>query len=373
MLSSPDMSRNKIPPHIEAKLLPSPDLSILEFLKFDLPIVKPNTTFTNPSEYFTNDPPTNTDVEEIRGLAIPPAAFVLVLAEKLGYGDVESIRCPHIGMIGDRFPPWTVRYWAEIIRIRDIRQTWMRAEDALQKLGRTQKGISSASASTIRKVYMMLGCVSWAGTIRGFSATVSTRILATYATRDWLTDEHESQMLDLLRQEIVHEGLGERIELPTIFFLPKLQEAFHDQDRYMTEKHYRWLRGYGQRFGTGVSEQLALLANINSDHWVALALDFKLDIIWYGDSMGNIIGDELREVLDWWIYLHTGRTFNYEHLPITRQRDGWSCGLLAWNALAVLLLKHHYALIDVSDVAEERLKVLIRVVTRHSDLVCSTF
>jgi hypothetical protein len=355
-----------IPPNFKDQILPKHDLSILEFLKFDLPPFKPTTPFTNPDQYFTPDMPNTTDLEEIRLLLTPPSSVIKALSEALQIDTsaAKSVKCPHISTINEqRFPLWIVQYWAELVKIREIRQKWVNAEMSLAWQTHPQKGVAAPHTALIRKVYDGLSCIAWAGTIRGFSASIGTHYLATYATRDWLTDEHESQMLDLLRYDVLREGSGEHAEIESIFFLSKLQDAYRDQENYGTHIRHRWIRGQGQALSTGTREQLVILANIGDNHWIALILDFKLSIIWYGDSLGKVISDELHDVMEWWTHLHTGRTFDHAQLGITRQRDGFSCGLLAWNALAVYLLKDQYSLINTADVAEERLKILLRVIS----------
>lgn len=116
---------------------------------------------------------------------------------------------------------------------------------------------------------------------------------------------------------------------------------------------------------TGIRDQLAFLVNVNHNHWVAIVLDFPKAVIWYGDSLGGKFNQNIMQVLDWWTHLHSGKTFIHKKLPITLQDDNHSCGLLAWNALATFLLHGKYMLMNASDVADERLAVLIRVVEHH--------
>jgi hypothetical protein len=94
-------------------------------------------------------------------------------------------------------------------------------------------------------------------------------------------------------------------------------------------------------------------------------MDFAQGTVFYGDSLGKKISDDLREVLDWWIHLHTGRLFDYRDLPIAHQQDGYSCGILAWHALVAFFFKGK--IIDPSCVAQERLKVLLRVAEKHHE------
>jgi hypothetical protein len=97
-------------------------------------------------------------------------------------------------------------------------------------------------------------------------------------------------------------------------------------------------------------------------------INFKLGTVFYGDSLGKGISIELQKILDWWIYLHTGQRFSYEWLPITFQRDGYSCGLLAWDALVSFLLKRD-ALITATKVGGAHLGVLLYVVKQHQEHV----
>ncbi|KAF8219178.1 hypothetical protein L208DRAFT_1342484, partial [Tricholoma matsutake] len=110
-----------------------------------------------------------------------------------------------------------------------------------------------------------------------------------------------------------------------------------------------------------------MCANLGGDHWVALILDFQQELIWYGDSLGNVISEEWRKMLDWWTHLHMGRQFDHEPLPITHQQDSFSCGLLAWNVLAVFLFKDRSTLINAGNVAEECLKLLLWVIGQHQE------
>ena len=172
-------------------------------------------------------------------------------------------------------------------------------------------------------------------------------------------------MLELLQQDVIQEGFSKSIEIQLVWFLPLLRKGYQDQDEFMTHTSYWWLRQQGQAFGTGAGEQLAFVGLVGGNHWVAVVIDFKEGTVYYGDSLGERISSALREILDWWIHLHTNGQFNHNNLPITLQQDGYSCGLLAWLSLVTFLLRGKYPLVDASKVAEEHLKVLICVVEMH--------
>jgi len=78
---------------------------------------------------------------------------------------------------------------------------------------------------------------------------------------------------------------------------------------------------------------------------------------------------ELKGALKQWTKKHTSINFTHNILPITHQIDSFSCGLLAWNALAHFFLPKHYTLIAPADVATGRLDVLLRICTQHQNEV----
>jgi hypothetical protein len=175
-------------------------------------------------------------------------------------------------------------------------------------------------------------------------------------------------MLDLLRCDLIREGLSQRVDVGSVWFLLKLKEGYRNQEEYTSHRSYQWIRGQGQALGTGARSQLALIGNIDGNHWISLVIDFVQGTVFYGDSLGKNINDSLREVLDWWTHLHTGRFFEYRKLPITHQQDGYSCGLLAWHALVAFFFKQKNSMVgNPSCVAQERLKILLRVAAKHHE------
>ena len=86
-------------------------------------------------------------------------------------------------------------------------------------------------------------------------------------------------------------------------------------------------------------------------------------------SLDEKISNDLREVLNWWTHQHISRRFDYRDLPITRQQDSYSCGLLGGLALVAFLSKGKETLVDPSCVVQGRLKVLRVAEKRHKDMV----
>ena len=110
-----------------------------------------------------------------------------------------------------------------------------------------------------------------------------------------------------------------------------------------------------------------VISNIRQNHWVAVVVDFECFQIHYGDSLGMVIDEELEDALTWWIYYHTGQYFTVSDLPITRQHDTYSCGILAWNGIMVHLFPKEYQLLNPATLIYERLHIFLRIANRHND------
>ncbi|KAJ6525012.1 hypothetical protein B0H19DRAFT_1340110 [Mycena capillaripes] len=86
-------------------------------------------------------------------------------------------------------------------------------------------------------------------------------------------------------------------------------------------------------------------------------------VVRYGDSFGSPILEELAAACDWWLGQHTFAEITRADLPIARQEDGFSCGMLVDNS--------HQHFVDPNipldaptHVANARLEVFNRIAAR---------
>lgn len=362
-----------IPESIAALILPNDTLSVAELLNFRLPIPR-STSFTDSDDYLTEETHNTEDLEEIRNLPSPPAAVVhaLILAlQETSAAAVTSSHCPRTA--GKRYPLWVITYWGEVLQIRVVLERWISADNGIRtQMERLDHDEPEAGKELWTACDAML-TLPWSGSISGFSAKIALHHLAAYFTEEWLSDEHENQMLDILRDDLRDRDhpLANSAHIETTNFIPILSDGFKNQEEYATGQHFRWLRDLGQSFATGVKETLGLIVNKDGNHWVTVVIDFVEETIWYGDSLATRMGKEVENVIDWWIFLHVGEYFQKKFLPITRQKDGYSCGLLAWNALRAYYLDED--LMKAGSVADGRLGVVGRILDRHNETVCINF
>jgi hypothetical protein len=368
----------RIPSPAVNYLLPDASLSVLEFLEFKLPVISSSKVLA-PAKFFSKLEPTITQTDLLCGIAMPSEETLAALgaacksAVKSG---AASVLCPHVPTPLEKcLPVWVIPYWTEAANLRrNWRSPWVKADDLLHRRQQFRRDQSvAASRSLIDEVYNNLASLPWAGTIRGFSDEEPVHKLATYATHNWLSTVHEHQMLDLLRVEIRLDPTRPRIIIKDTAFPHMLHAAYEQRDTgYCSDNRYfDPLREIGVDMGNGTHKELQYLMNLYNEHWVAVVLDFENLEILYGDSMGGEPSEDLKEILSWWTHIHSGRKFTYGELEITLQRDGFSCGLLAWNALAHRSLPHKHALIDAQEVDDARLKVMLKVIDRHNDRVRS--
>ncbi|KAG2748080.1 hypothetical protein P692DRAFT_20735450 [Suillus brevipes Sb2] len=222
------------------------------------------------------------------------------------------------------------------------------------------------------KIYNALTCISWSGTLDGFAVAEPVVELAVYATDDWLSDVHENQMLDLLRRRIQRQPQSQKIEIENIYFYGFLKKAYevHSSGEYKG-RYFARACETGDAMASGIGSCIGFLVNINENHWVAVVIDFKSSTIFYGDSIYTKPPTGFLAVLHWWTHHHTGQHFEEKSLIITHQTDSFSCGLLSFNALAHHILPSEYPLITASQVRIGRLKVMLDVIDRHLNQVCS--
>jgi hypothetical protein len=321
--------------------------------------------------FFSHHPPTVEDVGLISKIPVPSVETVKELQQACKDSDAHmlghhvSVLCPHASLGSDeRAPLWIIAYWTEVINLRATREPWVRAEVALRKRKKGDK----ETTTLIDETYLALSTLRWSGDIQGFDNMRPMNQLAKYATHQWLSDVHEDQMLDLLRQTLLLNPATHAIEVGNLDFMFYVERGYEQRDSgYAKMKYFARTRHLGELLSSGTRKSILLLKNLNNKHWVGLDLNFEESCIWYGDSLGEEAPPEVMRTVEWWTHYHSGRKFAYGKLDITAQLDGFSCGLLAYNALAHRANPGQYPLIPASAVDDARLEILLAVIKRHSD------
>ena len=109
---------SSLPQVIEAQVLPSPNLTIIELLQYDLPIEHPTFLPHQITDFFDKNMPNVTDPKIIRKIPTPPKEVMNSLQKHLANtikSSDMSIKCIHsVAAAGLTYPLWIVAYWAKV-------------------------------------------------------------------------------------------------------------------------------------------------------------------------------------------------------------------------------------------------------------------
>lgn len=364
-----------VPPMRYSHLLPSPELTIPALLKCQLPETSTTKASFDDNEadaagYFDNDPPNLFDVPAIIKIPRPPTAIVNRLASHIDPDICEleereiptpkSVRCAHLNQDRSvRLPLRVIALWQDLAAVEEARNGWEKVMTFLEK--------AEFIDDTAQPVLALLNQVVWSAKTAGFSPAGRTHIshLPALVRQYWLSDEQMNLSIEILGSEI-QKHRGARIEVQSTWLYAKLREVWPNNTMYASGKPFAWMRKRGKRMVSGGLEVIGLMINLDRRHWVAAVVNIPAQEILFGDSLGGKIPSQVRDVLKWWTKHHTGHDFAIGPLPIGAQKDGVSCALYAWNALASYLLPGiHRVLTNESDLLALRLYLLKRALEIH--------
>ena len=337
--------------------LPDHKLNIFSLLAFKLPTSAPATpSFIRPKKFISELPPNSENAHKITSLQMPPPNILSALQDLIKDPTVKSIQCPHEPSAGGRrFPTATVSYWTRVVAIQKVQTCWQHAVNNLQAR------IDRKNSDLLQAAVLSLSYTPWDDPVP-LNEVVSTQKLSAFLTTEWLADEHELLMLDLLKKDLEAEGQHYIFVEDTAFSL-LLKAANADQQNYPTKKHYQWLREKGEALANGEKTHLATIVNIDGSHWAAVVVNSQNKQIYFGDSFQHNMPNDLKQIFNWWLGYHMGSApFSYQSLPVPTQSDTFSCGILCWDGLRSFLLKSTPGPIGPTQAIDERIRVFLRLV-----------
>jgi hypothetical protein len=363
----------KIPDGPEKLSLPHKNLPVSSLIELQLPPQRKSTVFVDPTDYLSELSPTITTFN-VMEIAVPPSVVVKALGRVILLDpEIKSIMLPHSPAHRakeDRYPPWVATIWSLMERVREARTLWRTAVDRVKETIENSTA-SDAAVEHAKAAIQALDTLPWDSTIKGFTAGGSVDHLALWFTTDWLRTDHEDQMLELLASDL---GLsdGSTSCIQNTYFVKALAQAYSDPDSYRTHRRFGWLRRIGTSFATKNRIRLGTIANKTEDHWVTLAINVERQLVGYGDGFRGKVSSSLRQHLDWWLFEHLGLAFKWTDIPVAKQNDPHSCGILSYFNLAHWFDSERFPLPECTSasMAEERIKMFLRIVKRHEQKVC---
>ncbi|KAJ7917809.1 hypothetical protein B0H13DRAFT_2440292 [Mycena leptocephala] len=299
--------------------------------------------FADPTDYLSELPPTITTFN-VAEIVVPPLVVVKALGRIILLDpEIKSIVLVHSPAHrgkDDRYPPWLATIWSLMEGVREARTLWRTAVDQV-KATIENSTTSDAAVERATAAIQALGMLPWDGIIKGFKAGGSIDALALWFTTDWLRTDHEDQMLELLASDL---GLsdGSTSCIQNTYFVKSLAHAYSNPEAYRTDNRFGWLRRIGASFATKNRTRLGTIANKNENHWVTLAIDSEKKV-------------------------HLALVFKWTDIPVAKQNDPHSCGILSYFNLAHWFDSERFPLPECisASMAEERIKMFLQIVGRH--------
>ena len=82
----------------------------------------------------------------------------------------------------------------------------------------------------------------WTGNLTGFTNTIDIHQLSAFLTDEWLTDDHELIMLDILKQDLATANCSDNVFIENMAFLTLLTVACHNQQDYNSSQAKKWIQ-----------------------------------------------------------------------------------------------------------------------------------
>jgi Ulp1 family protease catalytic subunit len=358
-----------IPAAISNILLPSPRLSIIDFIQFPTPpknLSRLGHLSATPT-LFSDAPSAITDERNavaLRRIPRPSLDDIIECRKKLleagSTKKYQSIDYPISTTQTLKVPIWAFDYWEALERICEEKDLWLAVEKKLKKEG-------------AHEITDLLSTVPWNYSLPrslGFHVVE----LAKFCTDDWMGDVQMDQMVFVINNQL--QSTNQIVlDWPHTFLM--IRTYRYNRDTYFDKPTVLHTNGakiegknpthtkIGIYFSVNCSGDLPV-PNTMGNHWVGVVVDVVEKKILYVDPKKYPPPSELMLVLRWWLGQHVEGDFvvDTEVLACTWQNDDFSCGVWTLNAIAHHLCPRKFRLIQNSqDAIKERRTQIKQIVT----------
>ena len=189
-------ARNKIlsiPQHVKENL-PSPQLSIAEFIQQDLPPRSSAIDTTKVSKWFSNVAPIH-DITSLMTRPIPPQSVLDNLDKSLGqqwFDGAQSICDPWFNNGTECLPFWVLTLWKELARIVHAQVVWRKSEAWLNHEARR----GGDGAASMKKAITLLLSIGWDAPVLALGSSTTTTKFSKLLRTEWISDELINMMME---------------------------------------------------------------------------------------------------------------------------------------------------------------------------------
>lgn len=306
-------------------------------------------------------------------MLVPPMSILQAISARANQKWLDGAKSISLPGQSALFPLWALDYWREVHHLVATQNLWRKAVDWVKR-----QELHSFK-DEVHETLLVLSTLAWSGHIPCSSTAFPKTTLLVYLSRDWFSDEQIDQMLDHLEQDIRAADPSRDIKLIDTalttsivnLYLKEIDGETYDPDG----------QTFVQRFGRSLNlgSEFGGMWNINSNHWIAAAVDILNSILWYGDPAGLGIDPTVISALRWFVSRHVPEVpeekLAQKKLPCTSQNlfyDWWNCGLLVGNGLGTHYLPAQNALLpeDLIQGDLARMALFRALVGRYHEKVC---
>ncbi|KAF4599335.1 hypothetical protein EYR40_006427 [Pleurotus pulmonarius] len=324
-------------------LLPSSHLTIAQLLAAQLPPPTVSLILKNPKSVFSATTP-NTSLAYLvsPGCKLPTRAFLTALRNAAGqamldgYVSIKYWNSPDVYVSFEAFGLWN-----ELVNLADAQVAWRSAISWMNSIS------AHGAASRTARMDSILHSVSWSGLIPKLGRASSVTHMAKFFSSSFLSSDHLDAMLLRLRARHRDEVRNEsHITLfPTLSFTTQLATVASKNTVLSVDEllEMQELSVIGNFVATSQRDVLiATLAYWPNHHWGFIMIKIsggRVQVNW-GDGLQLKIPSQLKEGVKLWSRRYMPKHFLTidSQYPCARQNDGYSCGIIAVNAL------QHYTL-----------------------------
>jgi hypothetical protein len=344
----------QIPPGLETPI-PNKRLSVLDFVATKIPpICAQTSSYIIPAghSFFRTERHSEHFLSQMAAIMVPSRVIVVELmanATQQWLDGANSIQVPGNALF---LPLWTLQVWVELhLTVAPAHDFWQKGIHWLKR------DILGSFQDQIHSVYHSLSTLSWSGNILSAlpgKTSFPKQLLASYLSRDWLTDEHVDQMTFLAEKEVndvqvlSHPSHQLEIHFLDTIITRKLRQAYQleiDGKENYDPFGTTFLPFFGRTLS--MDSQLGGIFHVNDNHWIAIIIDIPAHDLLYGDPVGSAPNPDLVNALRWFLSKHIPffplDELDDGPLPCAIQNldfDWFNCGILSYNALI------HYFLPD---------------------------
>lgn len=346
-------------------VLPSQKLSIAAFAGFKLisfPALTNKETLDGQLLRLvgTSEPDTELQNEILRSLTPPPLAVLQRFIKRGLEGSMPDGRS--VAHEGRHLPADVLDVWMVFAAVHRIRSRWDKSFKWLKRQERKNGVLHDRMVSLLQNV-------AWGGMVQGFDSISACPIstFATYLSDDWLSDDHMNQFTELLERRV----LGSPQHAAETYVMgPWFSTHLANFDK---EPDHKYLERIGRDLASGRRKRIVGMRNVGANHWIAFTIDVATASISVGDSFRKSHPLFMKAVSGW-VERHMKQTYQQKNLPCTKQEDGFSCGVLAMNAIEHFLDSERYPLVNKTPFAlsAARMERALDVMTYHLDSVSAS-